>query len=69
MTVHSAINELSLYVGLQFSGEVSLHMATPGSIAICLTVAKIVKEFNSTQNREDRVCELLAFLLGKHFNK
>lgn len=49
--------------------ELRLHMAVPGSLGICVTVAKIIETFNSTQENEDAVCDLLRVILGIHFKK
>jgi hypothetical protein len=48
--------------------ELRLAMSTPKDIGICLTVARIIKDFNSDQATEDRVSELLSELLKIHFS-
>lgn len=44
-----------------------LNLALPGSIVMCLAVSDIVKNFNSTQEKEDEVARLLSALCSKHF--
>lgn len=69
MKTKQLLKELEAYLLKVQVVELSLAMAITGSIGFCLTVAEIVKTYNSTQENEDKVCDLLAALAKKHFSK
>lgn len=48
--------------------ELSLHVATPGSLGICITAADIIKNYNSAPEKEQVVYDLLSELLRLHFS-
>jgi hypothetical protein len=49
--------------------ELEMYRNSPGQVGICITVARIIHEYNSSQDNEDRVCELLSIVLKSHFNR
>ena len=48
--------------------ELSLHVAVPGSLGICMTVADIIRDYNPTIEKEQVVYDLLSELLRLHFS-
>lgn len=40
-----------------------------GGISICLTVSKIINEFNSSSDIEDEVSKIIEIILYRHFKK
>lgn len=68
MNYKKAIKELRSYLKPQDVIEIELAMAIPG-VGICLTISRIVQEFNSSQSVENLVCEYLQIILRYHFNK
>ena len=66
-TREKILKELGHYIGEQRRIELSMYADLPGNVTICLHVAEIIKEYKSTQEDEDRVCELLSDFLKIHF--
>jgi len=48
--------------------ELKLSMTLPGSLTFCLTIARIVRGYKSTQENEHVVTKLLERLCRNHFN-
>lgn len=71
MTTKAILTELNtLGVDEIQTGTLQIYLrGTPGSVGICLAIAKIMTNFNAAQHVEDRVCLLLAMLCKRHFKK
>lgn len=46
-----------------------LHRGDKGGILLCKRIGEIITDYNSTQENENRVCELLEALCRKHFKR
>ena len=68
MKTKQILKELEGYLSRQLIYELKSFLVLKGKIIICLTVADIIKTYNSTQENEDIVCQLLSLLLRNHFN-
>ena len=68
MTTKAILAELNtLGIDKIKTGSMQIQMALPGSIVLCLAVASIINEYNSTPEKEKRVSTLLSMLCKRHF--
>lgn len=67
MTTKKAFERLEkLGVDSFYVGSMNIQYGHSG-IGICITVNKIIENFNSTQEIEDEVENILALILKRHF--
>lgn len=62
------ITELKTYLSRVQCIELELSLALPGSITICMTITNIIHKYNSSQQNEDIVSDLLSKLCKLHFD-
>lgn len=67
MHTKTILKKLSNYLEPVDVERLKLNMALPGSIIMCLCVSDIAKNYNSTQEKEEEVAQLLSALCSKHF--
>ena len=69
MTEKQILNELNGFLSPYLLRNLESVLAIDSFIQYCLVVTLIVKQYNSTEENEDRVCFLLEELAKKQFNK
>jgi hypothetical protein len=67
MRTKQVIEELAKYLPPDEVEQLKINMALPGSIVMCLCIADITRNYNSTPEREKEVSRLLSALCNIHF--
>lgn len=67
MTKRQILSELDKYLTPFHISYLRLSMSTPKEVQFCAAVWRVVQEYNSNQQNEDYVCELLSKLCKIHF--
>ena len=62
------LKRLSNYLTIYDIERLKLNLVLKDTILICYTIVDICKNYNSTQENEDKVCALLSELCRNHFN-
>lgn len=72
--INTGTTKEGLILALQLLGvdivqaeAISIQMAVPGSIILCMSVARIIETYNSTKENEDKVSTILSMLCKMHF--
>lgn len=67
MTKTQIIHNLKIYLSNYHINLILLALSLPNDITFCMTVSDIIKEYNSDQEDENIVSELLSRLCYLHF--
>ena len=69
MNKRQHLKDLDKYLHPVNTIELKISMAVPGSLVFCFVIARIAKDYKSTQEIEDIVTEHLEALCRIHFSK
>lgn len=67
MTKKKILKELRGYLSRLQVGQIEMIVSIPRSPVFFLIVADTMREYNSTQENEDKVCDLLCDLARLYF--